>query len=191
MFVHGDKSHGEQTSSGERYVSANGQNVARLMAAIEDLGAPVMTHWEVYDWERDWPQFHALYAQFPRLTFIWPHGGFGSAAQVETVLSQHPNVMITLSKLEVDQRSMSSEEKAEQLGGAIVDECGIILPEWRALIDKYPTRFMFATDAHKDVRWNKYVRIVAAWRRILAQLPDPQARMLAYMNAERSYDSPR
>lgn len=191
LFVHGDKSHGEQTAAGERYVSADAPNVIRLMQKLQALRVPVMTHWEVYNWERDWPSFHQLYEKSPNTTFIWPHAGFGSATQAEIVLSQHTNVMITLSKLEKGQRSFSNEEKSEQLGGTIVDECGSILPEWRALIDKFPTRFMFATDAHKDFRWAKYTDVVSRWRNILGQLPDPQAKMIAWQNAERVYGKPR
>ncbi|MBC3811799.1 amidohydrolase family protein [Undibacterium aquatile] len=191
MFAHGDKSHGEQTASGERFVSADKPNVLQLMQELQALQAPVMTHWEVYNWNRDWPAFHALYGKFPQLTFIWPHAGFGSAAQVETVLSQHENVIISLSKTEKDQRSLSSEEKSVQLGGAMIDDCGVILPEWRALLDRFPTRFMFATDAHKDFRWDKYGHIVSRWRRILGQLPDEQAQMIAWKNAERVYGKPR
>lgn len=191
LFVHGDKSHSEQTATGERVVSANAPNVLRLMLGLQTLRVPVMTHWEVYNWERDWPGFHQLYEKFPSITFIWPHAGFGSAPQAEIVLAQHANVMITLSKLEKDQSSLSNEEKAEQLGGAIVDECGSILPKWRALIEKFSTRFMFATDAHKDFRWAKYTDVVRRWRAILGQIPDPQAQMIAWQNAERVYGKPR
>jgi hypothetical protein len=191
MFVHGDKSHGEQTAAGERYVAADAPNVFLLMKELQALKAPVMTHWEVYDWERNWPTLHRLYESFPGITFIWPHAGFGSAEQAETVLSQHKNVMITLSKMEKDQSALSDEDKTEQLGGAMIDECGRILPEWRAVLDKYPTRFMFATDAHKDFRWSKYGDVVKRWRMILGQLPEPQAKMIAWQNAERVYGKPR
>jgi hypothetical protein len=187
LLAHADKSHGEQTATGERYISADGKNVARLLAAMEDRHVPVMTHWEVYDWQRDWPKFDALYAHFPGVTFIWPHAGFASAEQVKTVLSAHPNVMITLSKKENDQRSLSSGEKEELLGDAIVDSCGILRPEWLEVLEKYHDRFMFATDAHKDSRWRKYAQIVRQWRLILGQLPDPLAQELARGNAERIY----
>jgi len=187
LLAHADKSHGEQTADGERYISADGKNVAQLLAAMEKRHIPVMAHWEVYDWSRDWPNFDALYARFPGLTFIWPHAGFASAEQVNTVLSTHPNVVITLSKKESNQRSLSSDEKAELLGGAVVDSCGNLLPEWRDLFDNYHDRFMFATDAHKDSRWRKYAQIVKQWRLILGQLPDPLARELAWGNAERIY----
>lgn len=187
LLAHADKSHGEQTAAGERYISVDGKNVAQLLAVMEMRRVPVMTHWEVYDWRRDWPKFDALYARFPGITFIWPHAGFASAEQVKTVLFTHANVMITLSKKETDKRSLSNEEKAELLGDAIVDSCGRLLPEWRDLLKKYYDRFMFATDAHKDLRWRKYDQIVRKWRLILGQLPDHLAQELAWGNAERIY----
>jgi hypothetical protein len=191
MFAHADKSHGEQTTTGERYVVPSGRNVIKLLSLLAKNNMPVMTHWEVYDWNRDWPEFHALYSRFPKVVFIWPHAGFASAEQVRTVLSSHDNVMITLSKREKDQRALSSEEKEEMLGGAIVDDCGRLLPEWRELIERFPDRFMFATDAHKDFRWAKHARIVRQWRSILGQLPDAVAQSLAWRNAERVYGAPR
>ena len=57
-----------------------------------------MTHWEVYAWERDWPRFSKLYDAYPKQLFIIPHMAFGSPQQVETILSRHPNVYMTLSK---------------------------------------------------------------------------------------------
>ena len=152
---------------------------------------PVMTHWEVYDWNRDWPVFHALYARFPEVTFIWPHAGFASPEQVVTVLAAHPNVMATLSKKEKPQRSLSSEEKSEMLGEPVVDRCGNLYPVWRDVFAKYPDRFMFATDAHKNFRWTKYADIVEQWRLILGQLPDSIAQSVAWRNAERTYTTVR
>lgn len=190
LFAHADKSHGEQTATGERYVAPSGVNVIKLLTDLENYNIPVMIHWEVYDWNRDWPEFNALYSRFSKILFIWPHAGFASADQVNTVLSSHTNVMITLSKKEKDQQALSSEEKEEMLGGSIVDSCGILLPEWRKLIEMYPDRFMFATDAHKDYRWFKYTKIVKQWRGILGQLPDPIAQSLAWRNAERVYGTP-
>jgi predicted TIM-barrel fold metal-dependent hydrolase len=187
LFAHADKAHGEQTQAGERFVAPDGKNVIKLLSAIEQRPVPVMLHWEVYEWDRDWPAFHALYARFPKITFVWPHAGFASHAQVATVLASHENVVIALSKKEKMQMSMSSEQKAELLGEPVVDDCGRLLPEWRALFAKYPERFMFATDAHKDYRWAKYAEVVEQWRLILGQLPDPLAQSIAWRNAERIY----
>jgi amidohydrolase family protein len=191
LFAHADKAHGEQTPTGERYVAPDGKNVAKLLSALEQRQVPVMIHWEVYDWDRDWPAFHALYSRFPRVTFIWPHAGFASHEQVSTVLSAHPNVMVTLSKKEQPSHSLSNPGKAEMLGEGVVDSCGKLLPAWSDLFAKYPDRFMFATDAHKDFRWAKYAEIVEQWRHILGQLPDPIAQSLAWRNAERTYTTAR
>lgn len=118
--------------------------MVKLLSALEQRRIPVMMHWEVYEWDRDWPAFHDLYARFPGVTFIWPHAGFASHEQVSTVLSSHSNVMVTLSKKERPPSSLSSEEKLEMLGEAIVDSCGKLLREWRDLFARYPDRFMFA-----------------------------------------------
>jgi Amidohydrolase len=191
LFAHADKSHGEQTATGERYVAPDGKNVIKLLSAAEQRRMPVMIHWEVYDWNRDWPAFHALYSRFPGLTFIWPHAGFASHEQVSTVLSSHSNVIVTLSKKEKATTSLTSDEKSEMLGEAVVDSCGMLLREWRELFARYPDRFMFATDAHKGFRWARYVEVVEHWRLILGQLPDPLAQSLAWRNAERAYTAGR
>lgn len=191
LFAHADKAHGEQTPDGERYVAPEGRNVQKRLAALEGRNIPVMIHWEVYDWDRDWPAFDRLFARFPGVTFIWAHAGHGSAEQVGTVTSSHANVIVTLSKEEKYERAFSSQEKASTLGGPLIDRCGRVLPEWRELLERYPDRFMFATDAHKAVRWAIYPDIVNRWRDILGQFPEPLARALASGNAERIYRVPR
>lgn len=189
MFTHGDKSHGERTPGGERYVDPLAPGVNRLVEALKGR-VPFMTHWEVYDWDRDWPRVSQLYARFPAQTFIWPHVGFAHVAQVDEVLSRHSNVVATLSKKEQDQRAMSDNEKAAQLGPAIIDDCGTLLPEWKDLILRHQDRLLFATDAHKEARWNKYRGIVKAWRGILGQLPPAVAEKIALRNALRVYAVP-
>jgi hypothetical protein len=92
-----------------------------------------------------------------------------------------------LSKKEKDADGLSSDEKSKLLGRAVVDGCGMLLPEWRDPLETYPDRFMFATDAHKNFRWPKYRQVVKQWRFILGHLPEPVARALAWGNAERIY----
>lgn len=187
MFTHGDKTHGEQTAEGERYVDPQGAGVQRLIAGLKAHRIPVMTHWEVYDWQRDWPRANELYRRFPEQVFIWPHAGFAHVQQITEVLTQHPNVIATLSKKEHDQRALSDHQKAAQLGPSLVDQCREIKPEWKDLLLRYQERLMFATDAHKDSRWRKYGDIVAIWRDILGQLPSEAAEKIAYRNALRVY----
>jgi len=187
LFAHADKRHGEQTMTGERFIGPEGRNVHRLLAGLKGRRLPVMTHWEVYSWSRDWPAFDALYAAFPDVTFIWPHGGFGTAQQVETVVAARSNVMVTLSKKEKDLHDLSDADRAAQLAPGILDACDRLVPEWRRLLEAYPDRFLFATDAHKDARWLNYAPIVEQWRGILGQLAAPLAENVAWRNAERLY----
>lgn len=187
MFTHGDKTHGEQTAGGERYVDPLGAGVQRLIGGLKARRIPVMTHWEVYDWERDWPRASEFYGRYPEQIFIWPHAGFAHAKQVDEVLSRHANVVATLSKKEHDQRALSDNDKAAQLGPALIDACSILRPEWKELLVRYQDRLMFATDAHKDFRWRKYGGVVSIWRGILGQLPAEVAEKIAYRNAKRVY----
>lgn len=189
LFAHGDKKHGEQTAAGERYVQADGKNVYKMMQALSPYKAIVMTHWEVYNWERDWPLFKKLYASFPQITFIWPHGGFGSIKQMNQVLQESPNVLITLSKREKEQGALSDSSKMDKLGKAMIDENGNIKPKWLKMIKKYPKRFLFATDAHKDFRWDEYEKIIEQYRNILGQLPQKLAYKIAWENAEKLYEN--
>jgi hypothetical protein len=191
LFAHADKAHGEQTADGERYADPGQPGTRGLLEGLKDLGVPLMAHWEVYDWDRDWPNFRRLYGDYPNQVFIWPHAGFGGAAQVGEVLAAHANVVVTLSKTEESNRALSDRGKVAVLDGALVDECGTIRPDWRSLILKYPDRFLFATDAHKDFRWERYARIVERWRAILAQLPPEAAAAIAFQNAERVYGNTR
>ena len=55
------------------------------------------------------------------------------------------------------------------------------------LLQKYPDRFMFATDVHKFSRWKNYNKIVKIWREILGQLEKSLADKIGSKNAERIY----
>jgi hypothetical protein len=192
LYAHGDKLGGEVTATGERAIDASGPNTRRLIASLQDRRIPVMTHWEVYDWDRDWPRFDGLYGAFPAQIFIWPHAGFGTAAQLATVLGAHRNVVATLSKKDAAgvSANLADPDKDEEVGPPMVDDCGMLRPDWRAVILRFPDRLMFATDAHKPRRWAAYRQIVRRWRLILAQLPPEVARAIAFDNAAALYGRP-
>jgi hypothetical protein len=187
LYVHGDKQGGEETVTGEREIDPTQPQTARLLAGLEGRRIPVLTHWEVYDWARDWPRFDRVYAAHPGQVFVWPHLGFASPEQAAAVLGAHANVWATLSKKEKDSTNLADEEKADDIGGPVADACERLLPEWRAVLLRFSDRLMFATDAHRPRRWGNYTKIVTRWRRILGQLPGPVASAIAYDNAARLY----
>ncbi|MEE2654476.1 MAG: amidohydrolase family protein [Pseudomonadota bacterium] len=187
LYTHADKSHGEQTERGERYIDPLQPGTKRFLSELSGLKIPVMTHWEVYEWERDWPRFSKIYTEYRDIKFIIPHMAFGHPYQVETILSAHPNVYMTISKKEKDQRSYSDRMKASKLGLGFLDSSKILRNSWALILEKYQNRLLFATDAHKWPRWKKYRKIIRKYRKILGQLPRKTAEKIAYKNAEILY----
>lgn len=187
LYTHGDKSHGEQTPSGERYISPLSEGTKALLDGLKATPVPLMTHWEVYDWERDWPKFNELYKAWPDQVFIIPHMAFGSAEQITEILRAHPNVVTTLSKKDKDKGGYSDPEKVAKLGDGMVGRCGFLKDYWKEVLLAFPDRILFATDAHKGYRWARYGDYVESMRQILGQLPRDIAETIAYRNAERIY----
>jgi len=187
LYTHADKSHGEQTERGERYVDPLGFGTKKLLNNLSGQGIPVMTHWEVYEWERDWPRFSKIYSEHRDINFIIPHMAFGHPYQVDEILSLHPNVYMTISKKEKDKRAYSDAVKASKLGPGFIDNNRKIREIWLPIFKNYQDRLLFASDAHKRKRWKKYRKIIRRYRKILGQLPINIAEKMAYKNAEKLY----
>jgi len=202
-FTHADKEDGEINDELERRVSAVSPNTKKLLDHISAYQVPVFFHWEVFHWERDWPEISKMLKSYPNLKFVWPHCGFATVDQIDKVLSEHPNVYATLSKRELKRwKNLWIGPDNTDLGGfqivnsewwdkvdsnSIVDDHNKIRQEWVTLIDKFQDRFLFATDAHKTLRWNSYNNIVLCWRNILGQLDADLAKKISYTNAAKLY----
>lgn len=190
LYTHGDKSGGQQTMSGERYIDPGNPGTARLIEGLKGKSVPFMMHWEVYDWNRDWPIFDRLYGAYPDQIFVWPHVGFASAEQASTVLAAHPNVWATLSKKENENENLADEDKEDAIGPPVTDACNVLDPQWKTFMSRFHDRLLFATDAHKPHRWSQYAHVVQRWRQILGQLPPDVAQDIAYRNAAKLYHLP-
>ncbi len=198
LFTHADKREGTQNASGERYVDPTAPGVNAFLDAIKPFRVPLMTHFEVYAWERDWPRMSAMFARDRGQIFIIPHMAFGSIAQAREILDTHPNVYLTISKKELTLKDIPPEDdgpmagltddaKAAKLGDGILDQCLRLKPEWKDFLIAYQDRLLYATDAHKDFRWPYYREIIQTFRRYAADLPEEAQRKIAYRNAERLY----
>ena len=192
LYTHADKLYGTNHASGELYIDPLGENTIYFLNQLSKKNIPVMTHWEFYNWERDWMKFTKIYSMFPNVNFIIPHMGFGSIKQVEEILSKHNNVYMTVSKKEkirtdrLSPYSSFSEEKLAKLGTGFLKRKKL-KDEWRSVLIKYQDRLLFATDAHKTYRWKTYEKLVNRFRIILDQLPEDVAKKIAYKNAELLY----
>jgi hypothetical protein len=103
----------------------------------------------------------------PRARIIWAHTGFGlPTARVAAMLAKYPKLWGELS-----------------YRGGIADGSGKLTPEWQALFERYPDRFLLGSDTWVSERWAAYGEIMAGYRGWLAQLPPPVAKQIAHGNA--------
>lgn len=102
-----------------------------------------------------------------RARIIWAHTGFGLPTErVAAMLAKYPELWGELS-----------------YRSGITDGAGKLTPEWRALFERYPDRFLLGSDTWVPERWAAYGEIMAGYRGWLAQLPQPVAKQIAHGNA--------
>jgi hypothetical protein len=103
----------------------------------------------------------------PRARIIWAHTGFGLASErVAAMLAKYPKLWGELS-----------------YRSGITDGSGKLTPEWRALFERYPDRFLLGSDTWIAERWAAYGEIMAGYHGWLAQLPPAVAKQIAHGNA--------
>jgi hypothetical protein len=103
----------------------------------------------------------------PRARIIWAHTGFGLPTErVSAMLTKYPALWGELS-----------------YRGGITDGTGKLTPEWRALFERYPDRFLLGSDTWVPERWAAYGDIMAGYRAWLEQLPPKVAAQIAHGNA--------
>jgi hypothetical protein len=104
----------------------------------------------------------------PKARIIWAHTGFGlSTDRVTAMLSKYPKLWGELS-----------------YRSGITDGAGKLTPEWRALFERYPDRFLLGSDTWVPERWASYGEIMAGYRAWLAQLSPKIAAQIANGNAK-------
>ncbi len=109
----------------------------------------------------------------PRARIIWAHTGFGlSTDRVAALLAKYPNLWGELS-----------------YRSGITGDGGKLTPEWRALFERFPDRFLVGSDTWVNERWSSYSEIMAGYRNWLAQLPPDVAAKVAHGNARALFAS--
>ena len=144
--------------------NANGPIAKKLMAFAEEKNLAVLSH--VDDVAID-----LLMANTPskgqKARIIWAHTGIGGApaARVDELMGKYPLLMGELS----------------YRPGLTCDN-GKLCPEWRALMLKYPGRFMIGSDTWVNQRWQYYDDLMKGYRTWLGDLPADVARRIAWEN---------
>ena len=102
-----------------------------------------------------------------KVRLVWAHTGIGgpSVQRVDELFAKYPLLMGELS-----------------YRPGLTCDGGKLCPEWRALLLKYPARFMVGSDTWINERWDSYVAIMKAYRAWLGDLPPDVARRIAWDN---------
>lgn len=155
--------------------NANGPVARKLMALAEEKELAVLAH--VDDTAIDLLMAHTP-SRGQKVRLIWAHTGIGGApaARVDQLLARYPLLMGELS-----------------YRPGLTCEGGKLCPEWRALVLKYPTRFLIGSDTWVNQRWQYYDELMKGYRTWLGDLPPAVARGIAWDNGARLFglESPR
>ncbi|AEG91380.1 amidohydrolase [Ramlibacter tataouinensis] len=148
------------------YDSANAQGpVARkLMQLAEERQLAVLAHVDDVAVDR---LMAATPSRGQKVRLIWAHTGIAGApaARVDELMAKYPLLVGELS-----------------YRPGLTCDGGTLCGDWRALLLKYPTRFVIGSDTWVNQRWLYYDELMAGYRRWLGALPPGVARRIAWDN---------
>jgi len=141
--------------------NANGPVAKKLMQFAQGKQLAVLAH-------VDDAAIDLLMAHAPNARLIWAHTGIGGspAARVDALFTKYPLLMGELS-----------------YRPGLTCEGGKLCPEWRALLLKYPGRFLIGSDTWINQRWQQYDDIMKGYRTWLGDLPADVASRIGWDNA--------
>ncbi|MDF3823150.1 hypothetical protein P3G55_24890, partial [Leptospira sp. 96542] len=133
--------------------NANGPVAKKLMRYAQQHGLAVLAH--VDDTAVDLLMAHA-----PRARLIWAHTGIGgpSSARVRGLLEKYPGLMGELSYRPGLVCAAAGPSQGVTAAG------GVLCPEWRDLLLKFPDRFLIGSDTWINARWESYGDLMREYR---------------------------
>ena len=139
------------------------------MALAEETNLAVLAH--VDDVAIDLLMAHTP-SKGQKLRLIWAHTGIGGASvsRVDQLMARYPLLMGELS-----------------YRPGLTCEGGKLCPDWRALLLKYPGRFMIGSDTWVNQRWSEYDNLMKGYRVWLGELPPETARRIGWDNGARLF----
>ncbi len=155
--------------------------IAGLAEIAAEFDVPMMLHTEMS--RSDY--MLGLCEAYPDVRFLWAHAGaILPPQQVADVMTRCPNLWAEL----------SARDPWRFVNNPIVDRNNVLLPEWRKLIETFPTRFMLGSDPvwpvdnldswdQADTGWQEYGRFVGFHRQWLERVPAHLAKKLSLDNA--------
>lgn len=135
-----------------------GPSMAGIMALAQRHRVPVLIHCEITRVN----EFEALLRAHREVQVIWAHGGYTPYFLARRLLARHPNLHYELSARTWRYHPSSPDY-------TIFKTDTELWPEWRALIEAMPTRFVVGTDSNQRARAADQMKIDSV-RLLLAQL---------------------
>jgi predicted TIM-barrel fold metal-dependent hydrolase len=132
---------------------------------------PVVIHDELDD--RATQRLEAALRAEPSATILLAHAGESAPPRIESLLGRHPNLVVDLSGMHFQRKPALASEK------------GPLEPDWKALIEKMPDRFVIGIDVWAPRLFEPAMldRLMRWTRRILGELKPEVAERVAYGNA--------
>ena len=128
--------HYESAGFAETDFSPNGEMMAGIMMLARKYRVPVLVHVESTRME----QLSQLLDRFVDVPLIWAHGGYTPLILARRMLIKHPNLYYELSA-----RTWPRHPRSPDF--TILRDGQLVWPEWLALIEELPERFVVGTDA--------------------------------------------
>jgi hypothetical protein len=140
--------------------NANGEVAKKLMRLAQDKQLVILAH--VDDVAIDLLMAHA-----PNAKLIWAHTGIGGVPieRVRSLMVKHPTLMGELS-----------------YRPGLTCDGGQLCPEWRALMQAFPDRFLIGSDTWVNQRWASYEELMTGYRVWLGGLPADVANKIGWKN---------
>ena len=148
---------------------------ARVLEVAAKHGIPVVIHCELTAEAAS--SLEAALQKHPKAVIVLAHGGSAEPTTLEGPLNRNPNLLVDLSGMHY------------QRTPRLASETGPLDPAWKALIEKYPDRFLMGIDVWAPRLFEPATldRLLAWTRRILGELPPDVAQKIAHRNAARLF----
>ncbi len=135
-----------------------GATMTGVLALARKYRVPVLLHVE---WTR-MRELSSLLEKFPDVPVIWAHGGYTPLFIARRMIERHPNLVYELSA-----RTWPSHPRSPDY--TILRDGSNVWPEWLALIEAHPGRFIVGTDASQRSEGSdamKYASVQAFLRQL-------------------------
>ncbi len=151
----------------------------KIYDAAEARGTPVNMHVSLAE-----PETVAAYERIvkarPHVPFILNHGGLTAGPELlGRLLATYPNVYVELSG------RLTPPNAGNPRPQSALAEDGTLKPEWRALFERFPDRFMFGMDVQSIPSVEGIAGRMAGARAAFASLPQALEENIAWRNVSR------